>query len=82
MTSGYLSKLVGNSEIERFLTQRYPEFLDEFRAIIVASSFDQTVLTANRQQAERCTAEAWLLKTHNLAMEADEMAHCQKIVSI
>ncbi|AYM08978.1 plasmid partitioning protein RepB C-terminal domain-containing protein [Agrobacterium tumefaciens] len=47
VASGYLSKLVGNSEIERFLTQRYPEFLDEFRAIIVASSLDQTGLTAS-----------------------------------
>jgi ParB-like chromosome segregation protein Spo0J len=47
VASGYLSKLVGNSEIERFLTQRYPEFLDEFRAIIVASSLDQTGLAAN-----------------------------------
>lgn len=47
VASGYLSKLVGNSEIERFLAQRYPEFLDEFRAIIVASSLDQTGLTAN-----------------------------------
>lgn len=47
VASGYLNKLVGNSEIERFLAQRYPEFLDEFRAIIVASSLDQTGLTAN-----------------------------------
>lgn len=46
VASGYLNKLVGNSEIERFLTQHYPEFLDEFRAIIVASSLDQTGLTA------------------------------------
>ncbi|RCS21675.1 chromosome partitioning protein ParB [Phyllobacterium salinisoli] len=47
VASGYLNKLVGNLEIERFLAQRYPEFLDEFRAIIVASSLDQTGLTAN-----------------------------------
>lgn len=47
VASGYLNKLVGNSEIERFLAQRYPEFLDEFRAIIVASSLDRTGLTAN-----------------------------------
>lgn len=47
VASGYLNKLVGNSEIERYLAQRYPEFLDEFRAIIVASSLDQTTLTAN-----------------------------------
>jgi ParB-like chromosome segregation protein Spo0J len=47
VASGYLNKLVGNPEIERFLAQHYPEFLDEFRAIIVASSLDHTALTAN-----------------------------------
>jgi ParB-like chromosome segregation protein Spo0J len=47
VASGYLSKLVANSEIERFLTQNYPEFLHEVRAIIVASSLDQTGLPTN-----------------------------------
>ncbi|MBN8995399.1 MAG: ParB N-terminal domain-containing protein [Rhizobiales bacterium] len=42
VASGYLTKLVSNSEIERFLSQRYPEFLQEFRAIIAAASLDQT----------------------------------------
>jgi ParB-like chromosome segregation protein Spo0J len=42
VASGYLAKLVNNPEIERFLTQRYPEFLQEFRAIITAASLDQT----------------------------------------
>jgi hypothetical protein len=31
IASGYLSRLVSNLEIERFLTQRYPELLQEFR---------------------------------------------------
>jgi ParB-like chromosome segregation protein Spo0J len=41
VASGYIQKLVSNPEIERFLTQRYPEFLQEFRAIISAASLDQ-----------------------------------------
>jgi len=41
IASGYLAKLVSNSEIEKFLTEHYPEFLQEFRAIIAASSLDQ-----------------------------------------
>jgi len=43
IASGYLTKLVSNSEIEKFLTQRYPELLQEFRAIITASSLDQQI---------------------------------------
>ena len=42
VASGYLTKLVNNPEIERFLAQRYPELLQEFRAIITAASLDQT----------------------------------------
>jgi hypothetical protein len=41
IASGYIQKLVNNREIERFLVQRYPEFLQEFRAIISAASLDQ-----------------------------------------
>jgi ParB-like chromosome segregation protein Spo0J len=42
IASGYLSRLVGNPEIERFLKSRHPEILDEFRAIITAASLDQS----------------------------------------
>jgi ParB-like chromosome segregation protein Spo0J len=42
IASGYLGKLVANREIEIFLRQRYPEFLNEFRSIIAATSLDQT----------------------------------------
>ena len=40
IASGYLSKLVGNDEIERYLGQYHPEILGEFRAIISAASLD------------------------------------------
>lgn len=42
IASGYLNRLVSNPEISRYLERKYPEFLDEFRAIISASSLDQT----------------------------------------
>ncbi|PZR31085.1 plasmid partitioning protein RepB C-terminal domain-containing protein [Caulobacter segnis] len=42
IASGYLARLVGNPEIERFLQSRHPEILDEFRSIITAASLDQT----------------------------------------
>lgn len=43
VASGYLTKLLSNKEIERYLNQYHPEFLQEFRAIIDASSLDQTL---------------------------------------
>ena len=44
IASGYLARLIGNPEIERFLQSRHPEILNEFRAIITAASLDQTSL--------------------------------------
>ncbi|MFI4976611.1 MAG: plasmid partitioning protein RepB C-terminal domain-containing protein [Caulobacterales bacterium] len=43
IASGYLARLIGNPEIERFLQSRHPEILDEFRAIITVASLDQSV---------------------------------------
>jgi hypothetical protein len=42
IASGYLSRLVGNTEIERYLSEHHAEILQEFRAIISATSLDQT----------------------------------------
>jgi len=42
IASGYLSRLVNNAEVERYLRGRHPEILDEFRAIISAASLDQS----------------------------------------
>jgi RepB plasmid partitioning protein len=41
IASGYLSKLVGNRDIKRYLDQHHPEILTEFRAVISATSLDQ-----------------------------------------
>jgi ParB-like chromosome segregation protein Spo0J len=46
IASGYLSKLVSNPEIERYLQRRHPELIEEFRSIIVATSLDQPSLAA------------------------------------
>jgi ParB-like chromosome segregation protein Spo0J len=43
IASGYLSRLVGNAQIERFMRARHPEIFDEFRAIIAAASLDRSV---------------------------------------
>ncbi len=46
IATGYLSKLVSNPEIERYLSAYHPEFLEEFRAIITVASLDQAVPAA------------------------------------
>lgn len=46
IASGYLAKLVGNKEIERYLAQYHAELLDEFRSVIAATSLDQTGVNA------------------------------------
>ncbi|MDP1736535.1 MAG: plasmid partitioning protein RepB C-terminal domain-containing protein [Caulobacter sp.] len=40
VASGYLNRLLSNAHIERHLTTRHPELVDEFRAIISAASLD------------------------------------------
>jgi hypothetical protein len=42
IASGYLSRLVGNRAVERYLGQHHGELLDEFKAIIAAASLDQS----------------------------------------
>ncbi|WP_295807671.1 plasmid partitioning protein RepB C-terminal domain-containing protein [uncultured Nitratireductor sp.] len=46
IASGYLGKLVGNKEIERYLSVHHAELLEEFRSIIASSSLDQTGMAA------------------------------------
>ena len=40
IASGYVSKLLGNRKIERYLVQHHPEILQEFKAIVSAVSLD------------------------------------------
>ena len=41
VASGFLDRLLSKSEIERFLADRHPEFLETFRSIVAATSLDQ-----------------------------------------
>lgn len=42
VASGFLERLLSKPEIELFLTSRYPEFLENFRSIVQATSLDQS----------------------------------------
>jgi len=42
IASGYLSKLVKNRDIKRYLTHHHPELLSEFLAVISATSLEST----------------------------------------
>ena len=46
IATGYLAKLVGNPEVERYLVRYYPEIVAEFRSIIAAASLDQVSVAA------------------------------------
>jgi ParB-like chromosome segregation protein Spo0J len=41
IASGYMSKVLRNRKVERYLNTNYPELLPEFRAIIASASLDQ-----------------------------------------
>lgn len=42
VASGYVSKLLRNPAIERYLAERHSEFLDEFRTIVASSALGQS----------------------------------------
>ncbi len=46
IVSGYLSKLIGNANVERYLNANHAELLTEFRAIIAAGSLDHSHMAA------------------------------------
>jgi len=46
VAAGFLERLLSKPEIERFLANRQPEFLETFRAIVQAASLDQPAATA------------------------------------
>jgi len=41
IASGYVSKLISNPKVARYLGQHHPEILEEFRTIVSAVSLDQ-----------------------------------------
>ena len=46
VAAGFLERLLSKLEIERFLSSRYPEFVETFRGIVQAASLDQTAAPA------------------------------------
>jgi hypothetical protein len=46
VAASFLERLLSKREIERFLASRHPEFLENFRAIVLAASLDQTAAAA------------------------------------
>lgn len=43
---GYISKLIGNKKVERYLDQNHPEILEEFKSIVSVTSLDNPVSEA------------------------------------
>jgi RepB plasmid partitioning protein len=46
VAAGFLERLLSKPDIERFLAGRHPEFLENFRAIVLAASLDQSAAAA------------------------------------
>jgi hypothetical protein len=42
VASGYLSSLMGNTRVSRYLERHYPEILAEFKVIVAATSWEES----------------------------------------
>ena len=51
VASGYLSSLMGNPRVSRYLDRHHPEILTEFKAIVAATSLEEPVTTSSEEQA-------------------------------
>lgn len=43
VTRGYIAKLLANDAVVKFLQNNYPDFLEEFRAIVASASLEESV---------------------------------------
>ena len=51
VASGYVSNLIGNSRVSRFLERHHPEILAEFKAIVAATSLEESVANSSEEPA-------------------------------
>jgi len=51
VASGYVSSLIGNPRVSRFLERHHPEILTEFKAIVAATSLEEPVTTSSEEPA-------------------------------
>jgi hypothetical protein len=51
VAAGYLSSLIGNPRISGYLERHHPEILTEFRAIVAATSLEESGYAGSEQPA-------------------------------
>ena len=51
VAAGYLSSLIGNPRLSGYLERHYPEILTEFRAIVAATSLEESGSGASEEPA-------------------------------
>jgi hypothetical protein len=51
VASGYVSSLIGNPRVSRYLERRHPEILIEFRAIVAARSLEEGDANSSEEAA-------------------------------
>jgi hypothetical protein len=51
VAAGYLSSLIGNPRLSGYLERRHPEILTEFKAIVAATSLEETGTGASEEPA-------------------------------
>ena len=51
VASGYVSSLIGNPRVSRFLERHHPEIVTEFKAIVAASSLEERVTNSSEGPA-------------------------------
>ena len=51
VASGYLSSLMGNPRVSRYLERHHPEILAEFQAIVLATSLEEGAGASSEEPA-------------------------------
>ena len=51
VAAGYLSRLIGNPRLSRYLERHHPEILTEFRAIVAATSLEESDSVVSEEPA-------------------------------
>jgi ParB-like chromosome segregation protein Spo0J len=51
VASGYVSSLIGNPRVSRYLERHHPEILTEFEAIVAATSLKESITTSSEETA-------------------------------
>jgi len=58
VASGYISNLIGNPRVSRYLERHHPEILTEFEAIVSATSLEESASTPSEEPAFGLAADS------------------------